>query len=175
MKIRDSKILKSKDLFCAHFWTKTGDSFLKWWKTTNILPQIFFQGKIFKTFCILGQKNWKGWSHNLETFHEENLGVVKKNLENEKIMAATLHCEFWYLKYLPIFFQAWICRHIIELWFLIRHSTRPQTYYNFIAMFRCSNNRTSWLAWKIDIMLGSWSLTAVKVNVSFTWNWTSAM
>jgi len=43
------------------------------------LPQIFFQVKNVKKIGILGQKNWKGWSHNLETFHEENLGVVKKN------------------------------------------------------------------------------------------------
>jgi hypothetical protein len=39
-------------------------------------------------------KNWKGWSHKLETFHEDNLDVVQKNLENEKFMAAALHCEF---------------------------------------------------------------------------------
>ena len=37
-----------------------------------------------------------------QSFHEENLGVVKKNLENEKFMAAALHCEFWYLKYTNI-------------------------------------------------------------------------
>ena len=39
-------------------------------------------------------KKWKGWSHNLETFPEENLNIVEKNLENKKIMAAALHCEF---------------------------------------------------------------------------------
>ena len=35
-------------------------------------------------FGIVGQKKWKGWSHNLETFHEENLGVVKKKPRKRK-------------------------------------------------------------------------------------------
>ena len=56
MKIKETKILKSKNSFYAHFWTKTGDFFLKRWKTTNILPQIFFQVKNVKKIGILGQK-----------------------------------------------------------------------------------------------------------------------
>ena len=47
-KLRKQKILKSKNSFYAHFWTKTGDFFLKRWKTTNILPQIFFSVKNVK-------------------------------------------------------------------------------------------------------------------------------
>ena len=57
MKIKETKILKSKNSFYAHFWTKTGDFFLKRWKTTNILPKIFFQVKNVKKIGILGQKN----------------------------------------------------------------------------------------------------------------------
>ena len=52
MEIKETKILKSKNSFYAHFWTKTGDFFLKRWKTTNILPQIFFQVKNVKKMAF---------------------------------------------------------------------------------------------------------------------------
>ena len=52
-----------------------------------------FSSENFENFLYFGPKNWKGWSHNLEIFHEENFGVVKKTLENEKFVAAALHCE----------------------------------------------------------------------------------
>ena len=105
-----------------------------WWflfeKVKNyqyFATNIFLSEKCAK-FWHFRPKNWKGWSHNLKTFHEENLGVVKKNLENEKIMAAALHCEFWYLKYTNIcqyFSKHGSGRHIFELCFFIWHSTRP--------------------------------------------------
>ena len=50
-------------------------------KLTKKLPifchKYFFKWKLW-FFWHFWPKNWKGWSHNLEIFHEENLGVVKK-------------------------------------------------------------------------------------------------
>ena len=36
-------------------------------------------------------KNWNVWSPNLETLHEENSGVLRKQLENEKKLAAKIN------------------------------------------------------------------------------------
>ena len=33
---------------------------------------------------IFEEKKWKGWSRNLEIFHEENLGVVEKKPRKRK-------------------------------------------------------------------------------------------
>ena len=29
-------------------------------------------------FCVFGQKNWKGWPDNFETFHKEKSGALEK-------------------------------------------------------------------------------------------------
>ena len=71
----DIKVPKSKDLFRAHFLTKTGESFFKWWKTTKILLKIFCKRKMLNIWAFLGKK-LNGWSHRLETLHEDNLGPV---------------------------------------------------------------------------------------------------
>ena len=76
---KKKKMSKSQHLCCAQFWTKTDDSFLKKWNSANILQKkIFFQVQNVKKWPLLTKQNWKGWSHNLETFHEENPGVLQK-------------------------------------------------------------------------------------------------
>ena len=56
MEIKEKQIIKSKDKFCAHFWTKTDNSFLKWIKTTKMLLQIFCQMKNVNFVWHFGQK-----------------------------------------------------------------------------------------------------------------------
>ena len=75
-------------------------------------------------------KNWKGWSHNLETFHEENLGVVKKKPRKRKNYGCSP--SLWILifkiyKYLPIFFQARIWpSHIWTVVFYSAFNSSPK-------------------------------------------------
>ena len=68
------------------------------WKgeKNNILPKniCLSENMIFLTFLA---KNWHDFSHNLNAFNIENSTVVKKN-PRKQIVAAALHCEFWYLK-----------------------------------------------------------------------------
>ena len=78
MKIKKKKMFKSKHLFFAHFSTNPGDLFLYRWKNTNILPQIFFSSGKCDFWGDFRPKNWKGWSHNIETFHKEKSGVLEK-------------------------------------------------------------------------------------------------
>ena len=104
MEIKKKKMFKSKHSFCAQFHTKTGDSFLKRWNITNILLQIFSTWNIW-FFWRFWPKNWKGWSHNIETFHKEKSGVLEKNLENKNFMAAALHAQIWFCEIHPIIEQ----------------------------------------------------------------------
>ena len=53
-------------------------------------------------FWLIGPKNWKGWSHNIENFHKEKSGVLEKNLENKNFMAAALHAQIWGREIQPI-------------------------------------------------------------------------
>ena len=71
---------------------------------------IFFQRYFFLSeqceFWRCGPKDWDGWSHNLGTFHEERSGVLQKNLENRKFVAAAFHRELFIFemnKYFPLF------------------------------------------------------------------------
>ena len=50
------------------------------WKNTNILPPISFQVKNVIFFGDFGQKNWKGWSDNVETFQKEKSIVFEKKI-----------------------------------------------------------------------------------------------
>ena len=84
MKIKKKKMFKSKHLFFAPFSSKTGDFFLYRWKNTKIMPQIFFQVIFFIFLGDFGQKNWNGWSDNLQTFHKEKSGVVEKKPRKRK-------------------------------------------------------------------------------------------
>ena len=43
-----------------------------------------FSNKFVEHFWHFLPKNWKGWSHNLETFHEDNLDVVQKKPRKQK-------------------------------------------------------------------------------------------
>ena len=101
MKIKKTKMFKSKHSFCAQFHTKTGDSFLKRWNITNILLQIFFHvnNVIFWRFW---PKNWKGWSHNIETFHKEKSGVLEKKPRKQKFYGSSPSCSNWVPKIWPI-------------------------------------------------------------------------
>ena len=103
MKIKETKILKSKNSFYAHFWTKTGDFFLKRWKTTNILPQIFFQVKNVIFFVDFGQKTGIAGPIIFKLSTKWNQVLLKKNLENENFMRTAVHCENWYFKKTNIF------------------------------------------------------------------------
>ena len=38
-------------------------------------------------------ENWKGWSHNIETFHKEKSGVLEKKPRKFFFVAATLHAQ----------------------------------------------------------------------------------
>ena len=49
-------MFKSKNLFCAQLYTKTGGSFLKRWKITNILLQVFIHVKNVIFFPFWGKK-----------------------------------------------------------------------------------------------------------------------
>ena len=40
---------------------------------TNVFPR---EKMCF--FWLIGPKNWKGWSHNIEIFHKEKSGVLEK-------------------------------------------------------------------------------------------------
>ena len=71
--------LHFKYFFCP----KTGDSFLKRWKITNSLLQIFFQVKKL-IFCAFDKKNWKGCFDNIETFRKGKSGVLEKYPRNRK-------------------------------------------------------------------------------------------
>ena len=111
-----------------------------------------------------GPKNWKGWSHNLEIFHEENLGVVKKNPRKWKICGGSP--SLWIVifkiyKYLPVSFHALISRHIFELCFLIFHSTRPPN----LLQIHCSQ----------IVMIVDYGYTHYTVmsypKVARKWNW----
>ena len=43
-----------------------------------------FSSEQFEHVLHFWPKNWKGWSHKLETFHEDNLGVVKEKPRKQK-------------------------------------------------------------------------------------------
>ena len=92
MEIKKKKMFKSKHSFCAQFHTKTGDSFLKRWNITNILLQIFSTWNIW-FFWRFWPKNWKGWSHNIETFHKEKSGVLEKKPRKQKFYGGSPSCS----------------------------------------------------------------------------------
>ena len=111
------------------------------WKGEKLptFSKTIFSSEKCECFVIFCQKKWKGWSHNLETFHEENLNIVEKKPRKRKNYGC--NPSLWILifkiyKYLPIFFQARICRHIFELWLLIENSTRPPN----LLQLHCSKN-----------------------------------
>ena len=57
MKIRETKFLKSKDLFCANFFlTKTGDFFLKRQKNYQHFATNIFQVKNVKKLAFYAKK-----------------------------------------------------------------------------------------------------------------------
>ena len=106
MKIKENRSFKSKDLLHAQFLSKKGESFLIWWKTTKSLQKYLVREKMWNIWAFLGNK-LKGWSHKLETLHEDNVGPILKKAKNNKFVAAALHCEFHvrkiqiFPKYLP--------------------------------------------------------------------------
>ena len=81
MKNKEKEILKSEDLFHARFWTKTGESFFKWWETTTILQKVFCERKNVKTW-VFKAKHKNDWSHKLVTLYKDNLDpALKENYE----------------------------------------------------------------------------------------------
>jgi len=58
------------------------------------LLQIFFHVKnVF--FWRFWPKNLKGWSHNIETFHKENSGVLEKKPRKQKIYGGSPSYSNW--------------------------------------------------------------------------------
>ena len=84
MKIKENKSSESKNLLHAHFLSKTGGSFFKWWKTTKSFQEIFCQRIVLKIWTSLGKK-LKCRSHKLETLHEDNLDPVLKKTRKQQI------------------------------------------------------------------------------------------
>ena len=72
------KIKKMKKLFRAQFQTKTGDSFLKRWKSTNIFPKIYFFQVNNVNFGVLGQKTGTAGPTILELFTKRDQVFYKK-------------------------------------------------------------------------------------------------
>ena len=85
-------MFKSKHFIYAQFHTKPGDSFLKRWNISHILLKIFLYVKKcdFRRFW---PKNWKGWSHNIETFHKEKSGVLEKKPRKQKFYGDSPSCS----------------------------------------------------------------------------------
>ena len=81
--------LHFKYFFCP----KTGDSFLKRWKITNILLQITFHVKNMIFFGVFGQKTGRAGQIILKLSTMRNQVFERKNLENENFMAVALHAQ----------------------------------------------------------------------------------
>ena len=115
-------------------------SFWKGKKLPIFCHKYFFKWKMWKKNWHFRPKNWKGWSHNLETFHEENLGVVEKKPRKRKNYGGSP--SLWILifkiyKYLPIFFQARIWpSHIWTVVFYSAFNSSPNTMcWTFVKFF----------------------------------------
>ena len=53
-------------------------------------------------FWLIGPKNWKGWSHIIETFHKEKSGILEQKPKNENFVVADLHAQRGYHEIQPI-------------------------------------------------------------------------
>ena len=135
MKIKEIKVPKSKDLFHAHFWTKTCESFFKWWKTTNILQKYFVQGKMWNIWAFLGNK-LKGWSHKLGTLHEDNVGPNLKNTRKQQIYGGSPSLWISGLKNTnisQIFAYSILAKQIFGFSFQVQCSTGPLNFNHILS------------------------------------------
>ena len=66
------------------FYRKQVDLFSNGGKLPKVCKKYFFKEKILKIGASLGKK-LKGWSHKLETLHEDNLGPILKKPRKQQI------------------------------------------------------------------------------------------
>ena len=135
MKIKEIKVPKSKDLFHAHFWTKTCESFFKWWKTTKILQKYFVQGKMWNIWAFLGNK-LKGWSHKLGTLHEDNVGPNLKKARKQQIYGGSPSLWISGLKNTnisQIFAYSILAKQIFGFSFQVQCSTGPLNFNHILS------------------------------------------
>ena len=60
----------------------------------------YFATNIFSSekcdfFWCLWPKNWKGWSHNVETFHKGKSGVLEQKPRKRKVYGDSPSCSNW--------------------------------------------------------------------------------
>ena len=77
-KVENSKVLKSKGLVFARFWSKSDNSSSDWWTTVQILKEKYSHHIFAKKWCIYWQKTWRGCRINFKFCTQLNYPVPKK-------------------------------------------------------------------------------------------------
>ena len=101
------KVLKSKGLVFAQFWSKSENSFSKWWKTVQKLKEKYCHHIFVKNVTFISKKtcSWCQW--NLKFCTQANNIEPKKTAQNIFFHWGQEHCEngIWnfqiFTKYLP--------------------------------------------------------------------------
>ena len=91
MKIKKKKCLKVNIYFCSALNEN------RWFLFEKVKNYQYFATNIFSRercdlFRFFGQKNWKGWPDNFETFHKENSSVLEKKPRKQKFYGGSPSC-----------------------------------------------------------------------------------
>ena len=75
------------------FEQKQANPFSNGEKLPKFYKKYFVKEIMLKMWAFLGKK-LNGWSHKLETLHEDNIGPNLKKARKQQIYGTALHCEF---------------------------------------------------------------------------------